>query len=635
MSADKKPPDEQSEQYESTKSDSEDSGMKTRNQRKRRNSGGSTHSNKSNKSQPESDFIQIDSKKYTKKEAQKFVRELKTNSMAQNKQIKELSAKIEELNSRLEHISGLRAKDPTSTISNVLAQSTVISPIFGDTSNIATISDCDEDSMDTSCADLFDTTYETSDDRSQTVLDQQNKELFELRQRNRALLSTVEHTTSESSTAVHTNNNNKGNGVSGSSSGQNGAFNQQSRLNNDDNRIRVSKPQQQAVATEANKKLKIDKKNSPEIVVYNIENKKNTVAHIKSLLGHDRIMFRNINKDKTGILTENNVDRKKILEFLDNNDTRFYTYTPRNEKPLNFLIKYVDKSFTMEDIETDLLNLNSEVKILKLKVFETTKPLTGKNIWLLQTENSEKAKNLVGSRGLCSAIVKIEILKPGPVLQCKRCQRFDHAAGNCRNIYRCVKCGKEENQTDSSGIVVGHKPGECPLDALKKDGVSDAENLFCCNCKISGHPANHKKCVKFIEQLEKRNNRLLKAEEKKSMFNNYIESGLSFADKMQGNKHTQKNNVSTSANNRASNSANTANRSSNIASSSMPHKNNTNNTIGGSFIQTECSKLFGEDLFAILSKINSFIPKYKQLEKNQKPMKLLEFLFNLSTQNGS
>jgi hypothetical protein len=73
--------------------------------------------------------------------------------------------------------------------------------------------------------------------------------------------------------------------------------------------------------------------------------------------------------------------------------------------------------------------------------------------------------------------------------QCHNCQEFGHAARNCGQNYRCVKC------------VEIHEPGKCSKDRSK--------DVPCCvNCG-GAHPANNRQCKAFndykiqIENLKK------------------------------------------------------------------------------------------------------------------------------------
>lgn len=584
------------------------------------------------------EFIVIDNQNYTKGELQSYVSELKANAEIQSEKITELSAMVEKLNSTVQNLVQ-KQNGNQNTVSNESEQTTA-TPIATnepiqthiDLSNGATIQDDDESDMDTQShiSELLYTT-KSIEQISNSIL---NSEWDSLVQRNRVLLSAGDERRGHTDSTVGQNR------IVNKSKEQSSAdrTNTRSAESNSDaggnNIIMVSKPQSSNEIA-FSKKFKVDKKKSPEIIVFNMGNKKQTLTHLKSLLGHDRVMFRAINKDKTAITTENNVDRKKILDFLNSNYSRYFTYTPSDEKPLNFLIKYIDDSFGEEDIKNDLLLLDSEVKILKLKVFGTTKPLIGKNIWLLQTANNEKVKSILGTQKICCSIVKIEIMKQNGVLQCKRCQRFEHAASNCHNTYRCVKCGKEENQTDSNGTIIGHKHGECPLNQTKIDGTVSSENLFCCNCKKSGHSANYSKCDKYMEQIAKKNSKLELKEEKKKMFNNYVNSGQLFVDQIKSNPAHSKATPSTDKpKGSTQNKKSTQPQKSVSFSNTMPSKSkNSSDTVNNNFIQSECVKYFGEDLFGILAKINSFVPEYKKVDVSQKPFKLLEFLLDLSSQN--
>lgn len=613
----------------------------------------SNASTRSNSRTDKNVFISIDDESFTKDEIINYVSELKAGTDRQNRVINELLTKVEQLNDKVLNLT-VNCNDNQSAKQNINGENDSLNDSSNkqlsntnNRSDEARISD-DEDDMSTSSvlSELLDTTITYT--QSNTDVTHSN-EFNSLIRRNDALLSRKHKEQPCNSAAMNrrehemnldeVNYNNNNTARISNEHNNNGERNTNTKTNTQtpngqQSVFLISNPQAKNEPT-LGKKFKIDKKKSPEIIVYNINNKKQTLDRLKVVLGHDRVMFRAINKDKTAIITEINADRKKVLEFLDNNYSRYFTYTPSDEKPRNYLLKYIDSSFDETDIRNDILLLNKDIKILKLKVFQTTKPLIGKQIWLLQTENSENVKTLVGTHKLCASIVQIEKLKSSGVLQCKRCQRFEHAASNCHNTYRCVKCGMEENQQDSQGKVIGHKHGECPLNRVQTDGVVDYEKLFCCNCKKSGHPANYTKCEKYIEQTNKKANKAEKAEEKKVMFNNYISSGVAFSDRLKSNP-TAKQNSANKENSKTHNQKSTQNSSNHTASnipnpfSSVGSPNSANNN----FIQTECEKYFGDNLFGILSKINEFIPKYKKVSDSQKPIKLLEFLFNLSTENG-
>lgn len=88
--------------------------------------------------------------------------------------------------------------------------------------------------------------------------------------------------------------------------------------------------------------------------------------------------------------------------------------------------------------------------------------------------------------------VKIEKMKRSTVIQCKRCQRFNHTANQCSFNYRCVQC------------IAKHPPGECPR------GRNSDLPLGCINCfsnklKHAGHTANNLEACQYYSNIVNKN----------------------------------------------------------------------------------------------------------------------------------
>lgn len=113
-------------------------------------------------------------------------------------------------------------------------------------------------------------------------------------------------------------------------------------------------------------------------------------------------------------------------------------------------------------------------------------------------------------------------------IQCFRCQHFGHTSRNCNLPARCVKCTGE------------HPTKECPI-------TERTEAVACCNCKEK-HPANYRECkerVKYLQNLETRNNNLKALKEPKTMSKL---NGRSYADVITGQyQHPKAAAVSTSS----------------------------------------------------------------------------------------
>ena len=173
--------------------------------------------------------------------------------------------------------------------------------------------------------------------------------------------------------------------------------------------------------------------------------------------------------------------------------------------------------------------------------------------------------------------------------------------------YRCCKC------------KLVHDYGVCNV----KLSDENPQPPSCVNCGEIGHPANYRNCSKYKEieaRFKKRrddlkNNRNFKARS----FNNYRKPNLSYA----------------GATRSALNERLLSTDSFPILKDRIKKTSNANNLtapIGGfNILNEETHNLFGCDLFALITKVNQFIPNYKKIsDVTEKKIKLLTFIMDLS-----
>ena len=162
--------------------------------------------------------------------------------------------------------------------------------------------------------------------------------------------------------------------------------------------------------------------------------------------------------------------------------------------------------------------------------------------------------------------------------QCRKCQRFGHAAANCGLEYRCVKCPHR------------HAPGDCPLE--------NDQPATCVNCK-SNHPASYKKCP---------------------IYTKYTESLKKFQGKSGINKTISK----------SSNNVNSSSESSKIKSNisySQALTSNLSSQNDVQFLSSEIDSLFNCSLTELFQKIQSFVPEYKKLnDAMERKIMIIDFL---------
>ncbi|XP_076284796.1 uncharacterized protein LOC143211236 [Lasioglossum baleicum] len=210
--------------------------------------------------------------------------------------------------------------------------------------------------------------------------------------------------------------------------------------------------------------------------------------------GNPKFHIKRINNTKHIVQMEDISDFDKVKNILNSTNTEFYTYTPKWLKHQNFLVKGLPPSFENTEILTELEKTsNNKIKFIKVSNFTT--PIAQREnrilpIFLVQIEAGSDLAELKNVRYIFHHSIKWEKLKKKGVMQCRRCQRFDHTAANCNLAYRCVKCDDD------------HAPGECKVTANPENPVDTKP--YCVNCKTIGHPASYKGCPKLKEFLQQK-----------------------------------------------------------------------------------------------------------------------------------
>lgn len=239
-----------------------------------------------------------------------------------------------------------------------------------------------------------------------------------------------------------------------------------------------------------------------------------------------------------------------IKNILVEAKLRFYTYTPKNCKPKNIILKGVKGDFN----ETQILKELNEKEFSNIEIKKVTKIIFNKKKpdlyhFLIQLSPNSDTAELYKIKYLAHQKIWWETLRKKKIFQCKNCQRIGHTSANCHLGYRCVKCSKS------------HKYGECEIKEL-----AEKQKIYCVNCDEYGHPASYKGCP-FIKEVQKANdlnrlNLLEKHNKKINKIHNYTRDNTSYA------QATTNNNLDHSI---------FLNQNSNIKSTSTSQNQNLNN----------------------------------------------------------
>lgn len=120
-------------------------------------------------------------------------------------------------------------------------------------------------------------------------------------------------------------------------------------------------------------------------------------------------------------------------------------------------------------------------------------------LWQIVLKPNTDLKQIFDIKYVAEWSVKWELMRKPSIVQCKRCQRLNHSASNCKLPYRCVKCTEK------------HEPGACPSDSSPKKTKPK-----CVNCEGEHIANNASKCPIFKKEMQIREERKQKKITKKS-----------------------------------------------------------------------------------------------------------------------
>jgi len=174
-----------------------------------------------------------------------------------------------------------------------------------------------------------------------------------------------------------------------------------------------------------------------------------------------------------------------ILEYLKENDIEHFYVGPSQDRTIKMVVRGLPIQMSPEEIEDFLrLNLHTDYvqvhQMTKRVYTDTNNRKAGKTkvnmplflVKLSDAKAKEKLKKLRHIHFIAISVYDYETSAPD-IVQCHRCQNFDHFSIGCNLRPRCVKCAGP------------HQSSDC-----KKDrGVTPT----CVNC-MGPHPANYRGC---------------------------------------------------------------------------------------------------------------------------------------------
>lgn len=325
----------------------------------------------------------------------------------------------------------------------------------------------------------------------------------------------------------------------------------------------------------------------PPIRVSDIEIKP-TAQLLEQELGHRNFTFSPASRTDTYIRTTNMKDHHAVLAIIANSDVVGHSFTPKDEKKINIILRNACKSFGIEEIENGIIDMQIDVQIHKIDQFRTDRSKQQNRelgLWRIQLEPNSDVAALLSKTQLGPLLgVRFERQRSQGISQCRNCQDLGHAASNCMRPFRCVKCCRQ------------HDRGQCPTDL---ENITPRPTPECVNCG-GPHPANYRNCVVYKDTIKKvyeRKRIVREAQERKQLsYNNFTKRNQSYAATVNPKKYQD--------------------------------SSNTNNPLPEVFnIYKECSDRLGMNFETTMQRLTEFAPTFHQAK--DKSAALIQLIVSL------
>lgn len=185
--------------------------------------------------------------------------------------------------------------------------------------------------------------------------------------------------------------------------------------------------------------------------------------------------------------------KNQITELLASNNVQFNSYADKSTQKHSFILRGLNlgvPSNNISSIGAALLEAGATgslcVEQFMTGYMKRHRDETNSMLYRVTSDVSSDIPIILSLKNIGCFRIRMEKMHKSTVVQCKRCQRFQHSATSCSFDYRCVQC------------AAVHLPGQCPRVSNKK------LPLQCVNCIAAGfkntaHTANNLNACAFFK----------------------------------------------------------------------------------------------------------------------------------------
>lgn len=194
------------------------------------------------------------------------------------------------------------------------------------------------------------------------------------------------------------------------------------------------------------------------------------------------------------IYTNDEINKQKIIECLKAGHIEFSSFSNKNDRHRAYIVRGLpegDDNIIIGKI-ANALNEHGIIGDCQIKRHITgnmkRNPENAASLYAIIVGANTNDKNIGNIKQIGSFKVNIEKMKKSGVVQCRKCQRFNHTANQCNFEYRCVQCTKK------------HPPGACPRKSNSNLPIDCVNCLAAGFTQHSGHTANNLMMCQFFKK---------------------------------------------------------------------------------------------------------------------------------------
>lgn len=219
----------------------------------------------------------------------------------------------------------------------------------------------------------------------------------------------------------------------------------------------------------------------PPIFVHGVTDYVKMVKAIQGIAEIEQYQTKTMANNVVKINTTTPETYRKLVKYMKDSNIIHHTYQMKEEKAYRVVIRNLHPTTPIADIKEALLKFGHKTRIATNITHRVSKqPLP---MFYVDLEPSENNKEVYNLRAINNQIIKVEPPRRNhSIVQCTRCQQYNHTKTYCNLPYKCVKCG-ESHDTKSC-----NKARDVPA-----------------RCALCGgdHPANYRGCAVHKELQNK------------------------------------------------------------------------------------------------------------------------------------